>query len=57
VNELQAVIEFSFAVFPEPSTLFQPTEGAFDDPAFGQHYKGVEFVTLDHLNGSLQALH
>ena len=57
MNELQAGIEFSFAVFPKPSALFQPTEGAFDDPAFGQYYKGVEFITLDHLNGGLQALH
>jgi hypothetical protein len=56
VNELQAGIEFPFAVLPEPSALFQPPEGAFNDPAFGQHRKGVEFIALDDLNGGFQAL-
>jgi len=56
VNELQAGIEFPFTVLPEPSALFQPTEGAFDDPAFGQHYKGVQFIALDDLNGGFQTL-
>jgi len=56
VNELQAGIEFSFAVLPEPSALFQPREGAFDDPAFGQHDKGMQFIALDYLNGGFQAL-
>ena len=56
MNELQAGIEFPFTVLPEPSALFQPTEGAFDDPAFGQHYKGVQFIALDDLNGGFQTL-
>ena len=56
MNELQAGIEFAFAVLPEPSALFQPSEGAFDDPAFGQYSKGVQFVALDDLHGSVQSL-
>jgi hypothetical protein len=47
VNELQAGIEFPFAVIPQPSALFQPSEGAFYDPAFGQHRKGVQLIALD----------
>jgi len=57
VHELQAGIEFAFAVFPEPSALFQPSEAAFNDPTFGQHHKGVQFIALDHLHGCLQPLH
>ena len=56
MNELQAGIEFPFAVLPQPSAFFQPPERAFDDPAFGQHHKGVQFIALDHLNGGVQAL-
>ena len=56
MNELQAGIKFSFAVLPDPSALFQPSEGAFDDPAFWQHYKGMQFIALDHLNGGFQPL-
>jgi hypothetical protein len=44
VNELQADIEFPFAVLPEPSALFQLSEGALDDPAFGQHHKNVQLL-------------
>ena len=54
--ELHAGIEFAFAVLPEPSALFQPSEGAFDDPAFGQYRKGVQFVALDDLHCSIQPL-
>ena len=57
VNELQAGIEFAFAVFPEPAALFQPSEGSFDDPALGQHSKCMQFIALDDLDRCLQALH
>ena len=57
MNELQAGIEFAFAVLPQPSTLFQPSEAAFNDPAFGQHHKGVQFIAFDHLHRCLQPLH
>jgi len=56
VNELHAGIDFPFAVLPEPSALFQPSEGASDDPAFGQHYKGMQFIAFDDLNGGFQAI-
>jgi len=45
-------IEFSFAVFPESSAFFKPGEGAFDDPAFGDNSKGVEFVAFGNFDGS-----
>jgi len=57
VDELQAGIEFSFAVLPEPSALFQPSEESFNHPAFGQDDKSVQFIALDHLNRGLQPLH
>jgi len=56
VNELQAGIEFPFAVLPEPSAFFQPSEGAFDDPSFGQDDKSVQFIALDDLDGGFQTL-
>jgi hypothetical protein len=56
VNELQAGIEPSFAVFPQSSILFQPSEGAFDRPAFWDYSEGVESITLDDLEGSIQGL-
>lgn len=57
MDELQAGIEFTFAVLPKPAALFQPGEGPFDFPAFGQHRKGVHFIALDDLHCGLQALH
>ena len=57
MNELQAGIELSFAVFPESAVLFQPSEGTFDYPSFGDNGEGVEFIAFDDLDGSLQALH
>ena len=56
MNELQAGVEFPFTVLPQPAALFQPSEGAFDDPAFGQYRKGVQLITLEDLNGGFQAL-
>jgi hypothetical protein len=48
VNELQAGIEFAFAVLPKSSALFQPSEATFHHPAFGQHDKGMHFIPLDY---------
>jgi hypothetical protein len=56
VKELQAVTEFPFAVLPKPSEFFQPSEGAFDDPSFGQDDKSVQFIALDDLDGGFQTL-
>jgi hypothetical protein len=41
MDELEARIELSFAVFPETSALLQPSEGSLDDPALGDHGEGV----------------
>ena len=57
MNELQAGIEFAFAVLPQSSALFQPSEGALDDPTFRQHGKRMEFIALDDLHRCLQSLH
>ena len=56
MNELQTGVEFSFAVLPEPSALFQPSKGAFDDTAFGQHSEGMQFIAFADLHGSVQSL-
>ena len=56
MNELQAGIEFPFAVLAQPAALFQLSEGAFNDPAFGQRYKCMRFIALDDLHGGFQAL-
>jgi len=57
VKELQAGIELSFAVFPESAVLFQPSEGTFDHPSFGDNGEGVEFIAFDDLDGSPQTVH
>jgi len=57
VYELQAGIKFAFAVLPQPSALFQPSEAALDNPTFRQHHKRVQFIALDHLHRCLQPLH
>ena len=57
MHELQAGIEFAFAVFPESTALFQPSEGALDNPTFRQHDKRMKFIALDDLHRCLQALH
>ena len=57
MDHLQAGIQFSFAVLPKPSALFQPAEGPFDNPTFGQHDKGMQFIALDDLHGGLDPLH
>lgn len=41
VDELQAGIEFSLAVFPQASAFLEPGEGAFDHPALRHDGKGV----------------
>ena len=41
MDELEACIELSFAVFPETSAFFEPSEGALDDPALGDDGEGV----------------
>jgi hypothetical protein len=40
----------------ESATSVEPCDGAFDDPAFGQHDEGVQFVALDDLDDPVAAL-
>ena len=57
MDHLQACIQFSFAVLPQSSALFQPRKRPFDDPTFGQYDKCMQFVALDDLNRGLDPLH
>lgn len=54
MDHLSAGIQFAFAVLPYSATLFQPSEGTFDDPTFRQHAKRMEFIALDQLHRGLQ---
>jgi hypothetical protein len=49
VDELQAGIEQSFAVFPESSAFGEPGEAAFDDPALGHDLEGVQLTVFGDL--------
>lgn len=43
----------SIEIFPipgQPPTSIEPRNRSFDDPSFGQHDEGVQFVALDDLN-------
>ena len=42
MDHLQAGVEGSFAVFPEPSAFFQPCEGPLDDPSLGHDGEGMQ---------------
>ncbi len=56
MDHLQACVEFSFAVFPESSTLFQPGEGPLDHPPPGHDGKGMQIVSLRDLHGRAKLL-
>ena len=47
-KELEAGIQFSFAVLPETPGFFKPSKGPFYDPALGYHGKGMTFRAFDH---------
>ena len=42
-------------VFCQPSASIEPGDGAFDDPSFGQHDEGMQFVALDDLDDPVAA--
>ena len=44
MNELQAGVDHSLAVFPQPPVLLQPCKAALDDPAFGHDLESVQFT-------------
>ena len=55
---MQAGIELSFAVLPEPAALLQPGERPLHHPSLRQHHEGVQFVAFHHFHrGSQQASH
>jgi len=51
MDELQAGIEYAFAVFPETAALFKPGKRAFHHPTFGHDGKGVEVTAFGNLHG------
>ena len=53
MNELQAGIEFPFAVLPEPSVFLQPGKAALDNPALGHDLEGVQFAAFGNLHGDM----
>jgi hypothetical protein len=49
MDELQAGVEQSFAVFPQSSVFRQPSKGSFNDPTLGHDREGVQFVASGNL--------
>lgn len=50
VDELQAGVEPSLAVLPQPPVLVQPGKAAFHDPALGHHFESVKLASLGDLH-------
>ncbi len=50
MNELQAGIEFTLAVFPQPPILLQPGKAALNNPAFGHDLEGMQLTPLGNLH-------
>ena len=55
MDELQARIELALAVLPQAPVLLQPSEAAFDDPAFGHDLESMQFAALGNLDGCVFA--
>lgn len=36
-----------FPILREPAAAVEPCDGAFDDPSFGQHDEGMQFIALN----------
>lgn len=49
MNELQAGMEFTLAVFPQPSILLQPGKTALHHPTLGDNGRGMQFTALGNL--------
>ena len=50
MDELQAGVEQTLAVLPQPSVLVQPSKAALDDPAFGHDLEGVQLAAPGNLH-------
>lgn len=46
MDELQAGVEFAFAVLPQPLVLLQPGEAALDHTTLGDHNELVQLAAL-----------
>ena len=49
MDELQAGVEQSLAVLPQPSVLLQPGKAALDDPALWHDLEGMQLTALGDL--------
>jgi hypothetical protein len=47
--ELQAGIEQTFGVFPQPSGLFKPAKGAFDNSTLRHDHESMQRIAFGHL--------
>ncbi len=50
MEELQAGVELSLAVFPPSLIFLQPGEAAFDRPTLGHYLEGMQFAALGDLH-------
>ena len=50
MNELQAGIEFTLAVFPQPPIFLQPGKATLNNPAFGHDLEGMQLTPLGNLH-------
>lgn len=53
MNELQAGVEPSLAVLPQPAVLLQPRKAALNNPALGHDLEGVHFTAFGNLHRPL----
>ncbi len=54
MDHLEACVELTFAVFPESSAFFQPSEGPFHDPPFGDDGEGLQVAAFRDLDGGIE---
>lgn len=50
MDELQAGVEFSLAVFPQSSAFLDPGEGSFNHPALRHDDKGMQLTAFGDLH-------
>jgi hypothetical protein len=55
VQESECLAIEILPILGEPATSVEPRDRSFDDPSFGQHDEGVEFVALDDLDDPVAA--
>ncbi len=50
MDKLQAGIEFTLAVFPQPPIFLQPGKATLNNPAFGHDLEGMQLTLLGNLH-------